>query len=471
MKLRQTLRQIEEFYIEELIINEHITLEAAAAAIQSNSSEDPPPPIKPGENRSIQYYREWKELASNWHSGEGQVSVLLDEAEAFFNESVKKKSEAMDESKALITATTETIETESLETLMDEEENKTEEAVVIKLNEKCSFEDEMNKSMTELSSEIAISEKTMQNNGAVSEPNEFSKCIEKLIVSTHTVDKHLDNIQKPNKEFFEFEKQDLKLNAIKQTLESLALALKTCMLHKKAIIEKSEKENANLISKSIGNLVNLHQNVVGKYKEKNAAYLKNNDKWVEFHKDFQHMSTWLDSTLEKLSDLSASTDLESAKLNFIIKDFSNLTSYRLLLERANLNGHEILVKSTEADALKLDAKLTSLDERWKRLISLLTKLKEKLLLKNGQATAATAEQTHLTESSQQQSCSSSSAEIVVCLSPIQILNKKFEEQNEWLKRGLDLTLKKASPVDELEAEQLLFEIKVISDAHSFFFFY
>ncbi len=159
---------------------------------------------------------------------------------------------------------------------------------------------------------------TSSSSSNIGEPVEFIKCIEKLIYSTQTVDKHLDNVQRANKEFVEFEKQNLKLSAIKQTLESLTLAIKTSILHKQAILEKSDQEKAKQIGKLFVELTKLHQNVVHKYKEKNALYLKNYDQWSQFDKDYQNLLLWLNQTTEKLNETKAS-NLESSKLQEIIK--------------------------------------------------------------------------------------------------------------------------------------------------------
>ena len=110
----------------------------------------------------------------------------------------------------------------------------------------------------------------------------------------------------------------MKINAIKQTLESLALALKTLLLHKHAILDKSNKETHKKISRLISNLTKQHHTVVKRFKEKNDVYTKNNDKWNEFHKDYQMINSWLDSTLAKVNDLKIKT-LENNKLLEIIK--------------------------------------------------------------------------------------------------------------------------------------------------------
>ena len=131
----------------------------------------------------------------------------------------------------------------------------------------------------------------------------------------------MDNVQRANKEFVEFEKQNLKLSAIKQTLESLTLAIKTSILHKQAILEKSDQEKSKQIGKLFGEMTKLHQNVVHKYKEKNALYLKNYDQWSQFDKDYQNILEWLDQTTKKLNEAKAS-NLESCKLQEIIKVIS-----------------------------------------------------------------------------------------------------------------------------------------------------
>lgn len=167
------------------------------------------------------------------------------------------------------------------------------------------------------------SSKTQQQQSYLGEPGEFIKCIEKLISSTQIVDKHLDNIQKPHKEFCEFEKQEIKLNAIKQTLESLAVALKTSLLHKQSIVERSDKETARQIGKLIAQLTKQHQNVVDKYREKKATYLRNYDKWSVFSKDVETICAWLEHTLGKVDELRSAASLDNIdnldKIKEIIK--------------------------------------------------------------------------------------------------------------------------------------------------------
>lgn len=427
LKLKRALRDIEALYIEETILNEFVRQQGA------NSIED----IKHN-NKAQSHLDTWRKFADNWKDRDDEVKQLISEADCFF---------------AQINTTTP----------MSSPEKK---SINLLSANKSAGGDEMSKSIAELSSEIASNEKNIQNNSLISEPAEFSKCIEKLIVSTRTVDKHLDNIQKPNKEFVEFEKQDLKLNAIKQTLESLAVALKTCLIHKRAIMDKSGPEAARAMSKSIAELMNLHQNVVNRYKEKNAVYLKNYEKWVEFNKDYQSMNAWLDATLSKLEKIN-SADSELTKLNDVIKDFNNLTSYRLLLERANLNGHEILVRSSEHDTLKIDLKLESLSSKWKSLVSLLTQLREKLVLKNNAASQDENTSNDTVKSDKQPGTSVLTTDSIQAQSPFQVLLKRFNDEQEWLRKCEKLIdKKKVSPVDELEMERYIFELKVNKSRHT-----
>lgn len=161
---------------------------------------------------------------------------------------------------------------------------------------------------------------TQTTTSYLGEPVEFMKCIEKLISSTQIVDKHLDNIQKPNKEFCEFEKQEIKLNAIKQTLESLAVALKTSLLHKQSIMERSDKEMSRRIGRLIGQLTRQHQQVVDKYREKKAVYLRNYDKWSVFGKDCETICKWLDVTLVNVDEIMQAEEEENVeKMKEIIK--------------------------------------------------------------------------------------------------------------------------------------------------------
>jgi hypothetical protein len=185
--------------------------------------------------------------------------------------------------------------------------------------------------MTDALASAGTSSQSEQSQGSrligltFAEPVEFVKCIEKLINSYQVVEKHLENIQKPNKEFVEFEKQEVKLSAIKQTLESLTSALRTLIMHKRAILDMSSKEMAKKISKLITNLTRDHQEIVCKYKEKNALYLQNSDKWTQFHKDFETIHAWLQRTYSKINELNSS-DLDNDKLQQVIKVSSTLNN-------------------------------------------------------------------------------------------------------------------------------------------------
>ncbi len=320
----------------------------------------------------------------------------------------------------------------------------------------------MTKSITELSNQMAHDVEThhkVNSSGLLAEPDEFLKCLEKLINSTNAVEKHLENIQKPNKEFVDFERQDLKLNAIKQTLESLAAALKTSLTHKSTIIEKSSRDVGKKITKSLSTLTSKHQAVVNMYKEKNAIYLKNYDKWIQFHKDYKNIDSWLDQTLIKVNDLKNS-DLESSQALEIIKDFTNLTSYRLLLERTNLTGHEILFRSNEKEANALTTKLTALNKKWKDPINMLNEIKENYALKSlKQQQQQQKEQQKSSLLSQQQQQQQQNSKDLVTLEPFELLSKKLNEHIIWLRKYEQLIEKQIDPVDELEIERISLELK------------
>lgn len=334
----------------------------------------------------------------------------------------------------------------------------------------------MSSSITELTE----TEKTMNldiNNSC--DPNVFIKCLEKLLNSIQIVDKHLDNTQKLNKEFYDFERQNLKLNSIKDALESLSTAIKTSLKHKKSICDKANKELNKKISKLLNQLTKDHQDIVKKYKDKDALYTKNYDIWKEFHKDFFKMNEWLTLTLARINDLKQLFDYE--RTDELIRDFSNLTSYRLLLERTNLNGHEIVTKSNEIDAKQLSDKLECLNKAWKNLITSLNELKEKhktkfieLQMKNEQTEkqykASLPSTSTSTSSSTPPNAISPPTSPTLPTSPkstidaktaFEQFNNKLNEIHKWVINGQLLIKKQVSPVDELENERFIFELRVI----------
>jgi hypothetical protein len=302
--------------------------------------------------------------------------------------------------------------------------------------------DLMSSSIIELKNTVET-EKTLLQSDIINNtcnPNIFINCLEKLHNSLEIVDKHLENIQKLNKEFYDFEKQNLKLNSIKDALESLSTALKTSLKHKKVICEKANKDLNKKITKLLNQLTKEHQLVVKKYKEKDAIYTKNFDLWREFHKDYDKINEWLSVTLARLNEIKQTIEYE--RVEEMIKDFSNLTSYRLLLERTNLNGHEIVRKSNDNDSKILNDSLTNLNKNWKNLISDLNELKDKQKNKSIEI--------------QQQPIVRSKSEATI----FEQFNIVLNEINKWILNGQSLSKKSVSPVDELENERLLLELRV-----------
>lgn len=258
--------------MQELLLNEHIQNHDDGRAA----------------NKSVDLYSKWRELART--SEIHELDEYINKADCFFLENTLSTDQS-----------THNLTTPSIlcVTDMSEETIRTETRVV----------------RTQV---VVVESQPSAAPTYLGEPGEFMKCIEKLISSTQIVDKHLDNIQKPHKEFNEFEKQEIKLNAIKQTLESLAVALKTSLLHRQSILDRADKEVGKKIAKLVSNLTKQHQNVVDKYREKKLIYLKNYDKWSVFNKDYETMCDWLGLTLEKVNELRQES-LENEKIKEIIK--------------------------------------------------------------------------------------------------------------------------------------------------------
>jgi hypothetical protein len=305
--------------------------------------------------------------------------------------------------------------------------------------------DLMSSSIIELKNTVETEKSLQSNINNSCNPNIFLNCLEKLHKSLQVVDKHLENIQKSTKEFYDFEKQHLKLNSIKDALESLSTALKTSIKHKKIICEKANKDLNKNITKILNELTKEHQVIVKKYKEKDVIYAKNFDLWKEFHKDFEKINEWLNTTLDRLSEFNKSVDND--RIEEIIRDFSNLTTYRLLLERTNLNGNEILRKSHENEAKSLNNSLMNLNKTWKSLISSLNDLKEKQINK-----------TFETQIHKDQVTSKSS--LSEFKTSFEDYNSKLNDMNAWILKGQNLSRKQISTVDELENERLILELNV-----------
>jgi hypothetical protein len=136
-----------------------------------------------------------------------------------------------------------------------------------------------------------------------------------------------------------------------------------------------------------------------------------------------------------------------------------LTTYRLLLEKTNINGHDILLKSNEHESLQLDAKLNVVNKKWKTLIGLLNEVKDKFAMS---AIVQQHQQQQQQQQQQLQQQQSSKQDGVEHQQPsaYQFMTKKINEHTEWLAKFNDLFIKEISPLDQLENERLLFELNV-----------
>lgn len=320
------MRQLEEFVLLDDLIRRQRQEERKDDDDEKEASlkvnETPTKTESEKENPTYVYYKKWRELRRQLFDDESsrELNEYINEADCFFPDTL-----------SMTTTTTTTTnqhnniitDSSQMATIPPQTQTQTRPTSILCTTEEMitvtvKSEEKKQQVVSELTNVTPTATTTTQSSGYLGEPAEFTKCIEKLISSTQIVDKHLDNIQKPNKEFCEFEKQEVKLNAIKQTLESLAVALKTSLLHKQSIMDRSDKETSKRIGKLISQLTKQHQNVVDKYREKKSAYLKNYDKWSVFNKDVETISEWLEIALKKVNDLQ-SQFLESDKVKEIIK--------------------------------------------------------------------------------------------------------------------------------------------------------
>lgn len=131
-----------------------------------------------------------------------------------------------------------------------------------------------------------------------------------------------------------------------------------------------------------------------------------------------------------------------------------MTSYRILLERTNLNGNEILVKSNEQDSRELDNKLNDLNDKWKILMSIINELKEKYGSKSDTSNKPNAQQ-HQQKNQNHQN----NKKMETTLNSFQLFSKKMNEHHEWQGKCEQLIEKKIDQIDEIETERALFELK------------
>ena len=340
----ESLNRIEELHAEELIINEFFKSKDNLKALNESAclykkwkllvDESNIESIQKlaVEASSLMLKKSTTSIEESAHTEVQTYNRLISDEEAEFSDKFyEAKSSFEIDPKDEATDLNENFEEKTIkeDTLPDEKPIEIKEPVVL--------EETLVEEVTELSTsvitqtlvkkEIIESKSIMEINDShtlvqvdtIGEPSEFIKCLEKLSLSMQTVEKHLENIQKSNKEFYEFEKQELKLNAIKQTMESLAMALKTSMLHKNAILQKSDKEMSARISNFVVELSRQHENCIERFKEKSAAYNKNLEKWNEFMKNFAAINKWLDLTLAKFEALKLEKNLDNAKIKEIIK--------------------------------------------------------------------------------------------------------------------------------------------------------
>jgi len=436
LEFQAALQKIEELYSEEQVINE---LSYQITTIEKPKDADI--------NQSFKLYEKWNtlievsklEILINY--AKNQNSLLKTYADKLKSNEPDTKQASTDSTNMnqlkTIASTNESCDEDNSDKFYEASSSfdKADETTEISKSE---YKSEMKN--LDCSKQSPNADITSGDHAHIAEPSEFIKCLDKLVMSTSTVEKHLENIQKTNKEFQEFEKQELKLGAIKQTLESLSMALKTSLAHKNAILQKSDKETKDKITLLVDNLSKQNQDCMEKFNRKTEKYAKNNDTWKEFHRNFGAINKWLDLTLTKFEELRKEKDLDNERIKEIVNDFSNLTSYRLLLEKTYLSGNEILNKSNEADSRVLSEKLNCLNKKWKTMIVEINEFKEKAV----QAVEKTVQE--------------KVAEKLKESSPFEQLNKKLDEHDKWLAKCDELLYRSVRKTNEPETERLIFEL-------------
>jgi hypothetical protein len=132
-----------------------------------------------------------------------------------------------------------------------------------------------------------------------------------------------------------------------------------------------------------------------------------------------------------------------------------LTSYRILLERTNLNGNEILVKSNELDSRELDNKLNDINDKWKNLMSLINELKEKY----GSKSETTNKSNNQLQQQKNSTQNQQNKKMETTLNSFQLFSKKMNEHHEWQAKCEQLIERKIDQIDEIEIERALIELK------------
>ncbi len=132
-----------------------------------------------------------------------------------------------------------------------------------------------------------------------------------------------------------------------------------------------------------------------------------------------------------------------------------MTSYRILLERTNLNGNEILVKSNELDSRELDNKLNDINDKWKNLMSLINELKEKY----GSKSETTNKSNNQLQQQKNSTQNQQNKKMETTLNSFQLFSKKMNEHHEWQAKCEQLIERKIDQIDEIEIERALIELK------------
>ena len=195
-----------------------------------------------------------------------------------------------------------------------------------------------NKSRT-VSGQSCVLEETKRSDSR--RQQEFVRCLQKMIKSARIADKHLDNVQKSNREYHVFDKQEAKLSSIRQTIETLDRALQKSLLQKQRILESCERQDlatcgtATVIGNLIDYLIKLQKRIEAKYKIKEKTYADNKQRLSQFTSDVDALGAWLDSTQSQLIKFNESNSSTKQSLNELLQVSFVIFMFEELITQSN----------------------------------------------------------------------------------------------------------------------------------------
>ncbi|XP_078699259.1 dystrophin-like isoform X33 [Branchiostoma floridae x Branchiostoma belcheri] len=209
--------------------------------------------------------------------------------------------------------------------------------------------------------------------------SDFLAEINKILFHIADIELQLASPELNAGDYEDFSKQEDKLKAIKEQLDTLEPQVRSAHERKGAAISQVAPSERKNIENAMSNLKVEWDKVNKAYVDRYSRFKKSLAHWQQFHCDMRDLTSWLNEAERTVQDTKApggDLDLEKARAQQK-KLQDGIENHRKQVEGLNANGQEIIEQCTSIDATLLREKLDGLNRRWRVLCAEVNDRKER----------------------------------------------------------------------------------------------